>query len=479
MNDQEQANTAVDRVSELEAQDKAGLLHPFTVLKDFANDDAVAPQIIDSGSGVYIRDARGRMLLDAFAGLYCVNIGYGRQEMAEAISAQVEQLAYYHSYAGSSNEPAIRLSNKILEMAPPNMRKVFFGLSGSDANETQVKLVWYYHNVIGKPQKKKIISRHRGYHGSTIVSGSLTGLPFYHGGFDIPAGPIRHTTAPHHFWNAEPGMTEEEFSRKCANDLEDLILAEGPDTIGAFIAEPALGTGGLVPPPRGYWDVIQRVLKRYDILLIADEVVTAFGRLGSRFGSEHYNIEPDLITVAKGLTSAYLPLSASIVGERVWEVLQRGSEVMGAFPHGYTYTAHPACAAAGLRNLEIVERERLHVNAAETGAYLQKRLRDTFSSHPLVAEVRGEGLMAAVEFLANPEQRERFDASLKVGPRLSAACLAEGVITRAMPHGDILGFAPPLVITRGEVDQLVEGVERGVNKAVDSLVREGAIKLPS
>lgn len=439
----------------LEAMDRGSILHPFTNLKQFAAGELRTPRIMSDGAGIRIRDLSGRESIDAFAGLYCVNVGYGREEIARAIYEQAQKLAYYHSYAGHSSEPAIRLSDRILRMAPPNMSKIFYGLSGSDANETQAKIVWYYNNVLGRPEKKKIISRYRGYHGGTVISGSMTGLPFYHQAFDLPLPMILHTTAPHAYWQAEPGMTEAEFSRRCAEDLEALILSEGPETVAAFIGEPVLGTGGLIPPPEGYWDEIQAVLRRYDILLIADEVVCGFGRIGASFGSIVYGMMPDLITVAKGLTSAYLPLSAAIVSAEVWEVLEQGSDKYGAFPHGYTYTAHPLCAAAGLANLEIIEREGLVENARDTGAYFQQCLRDAFKGVPHVAEIRGVGLLGAVEFAEDPHSRRRFPPERAMGARLAAACLEEGVICRAMPHGDILGFAPPLIVTRFDVDEIV------------------------
>jgi L-2,4-diaminobutyrate transaminase len=455
--------------SALEKIDRDSILHPFTHLKSFASGSLGGPRIVTSGSGIRIRDSKGVELIDGFAGLYCVNVGYGRQEIAEAIYAQAKSLAYYHSYVGHSSEVAIQLAEQILTWFPKHMRKVFFGLSGSDANETQVKLVWYYNNVLGRPQKKKIISRLRGYHGATIMSGSLTGLPFYHTAFDLPVRPVLHTTTPHHYWHADEGMTERDFSAKCAADLEKMILAEGPDTVAAFIAEPVLGTGGIIPSPEGYWDAITPVLKKYDILLIADEVITGFGRIGARSGSLHYGLQPDLITVAKGMTSAYAPLSAAIVSDKVWKVLENGSDTFGVFSHGFTYSAHPLCAAAGVANLAILEREDLTGNARETGAYLQKRLRETFQNQPFVGEVRGIGLLAAIEFVADPKTKRRFGAEQKVGARLSAACLEQGVIARAMPHGDILGFAPPLVITPAEVDEIIERVQRAVRSVSATL----------
>ena len=348
------------------------------------------------------------------------------------------------------------------------MKKVYYGLSGSDANETQIKLVRYYNNVMGRPQKKKIISRDRGYHGSGIMTGSLTGLPSFHQHFDLPAEGIKHTVCPHWYRKAPAGMDEAAFVRYCADELEKMILAEGPDTVAAFIGEPLMGTGGIIVPPAGYWAAIQAVLNKYDVLLIADEVVCAFGRLGSKMGSQRYGMRPDLITTAKGLTSAYAPLSAVIVGEKVWDVIEKASESQGAMGHGWTYSGHPICAAAALANLDILERENLTENAEKVGGYLNRRLRETLEGHPLVGEVRGDGMLAAVEFMADREQRTPFDAVLKVGPKVSAACLERGMVARAMPHGDILGFAPPLILTEAEAD-LIVGIAK---EAIDQVAGE-------
>jgi L-2,4-diaminobutyrate transaminase len=450
----------------LEQIDRHSIIHPFTNLRQFESGDLGGPRIIGQGSGVRVTDQHGKEYIDAFGGLYCVNVGYGRREIADAIYEQAKRLAYYHSYAATSNEPAIRLSEKILNMAPDGMSKIFFGLSGSDANETLIKIVWYYNNVLGRKEKKKIISRHRGYHGGTIMSGSLTGLPVFHKAFDLPVRPVLHTSTPHYYWGAEPGESEREFSERLARELDEMIVTEGADTVAAFIAEPMLGTGGLIPPPDGYWPLLQAVLKRHDVLLIVDEVVCGFGRMGKAFGSDHYDIKPDLMTIAKGLTSAYLPLSGAVVGEKVWDVLEQGSDQFGPFAHGYTYTAHPLCAAAGIANLEILEEERIIDHVAEVSPYLPEALSDRLSAHPFVAEVRGDGMLAAVEFVADREKKTRFDASETVGPRLSQACLDRGLISRAMPHGDILGFAPPLIITRAEIDQVADIVR----DAVDSVL---------
>ncbi|PKP67207.1 MAG: hypothetical protein CVT86_02175, partial [Alphaproteobacteria bacterium HGW-Alphaproteobacteria-8] len=405
--------------------------------------------------GVHIEDRDGNRFLDAFAGLYCVNVGYGRTEIADAIAAQAKELAYYHAYVGHGTEASITLAKMILDRAPAGMSKVYFGLSGSDANETNIKLIWYYNNILGRSEKKKIISRWRGYHGSGLMTGSLTGLDLFHRKFDLPMAQVLHTEAPYYFRRADLGQSEADFVAHCVAELEALIAREGADTIAAFIGEPALGTGGLVPPPAGYWAAIQAVLAKHDILLIVDEVVTAFGRLGSMFGADHYGIRPDIITIAKGLTSAYAPLSGSIIGERVWKVLEQGTDENGAIGHGWTYSAHPICAAAGVANLKLVDSLGLLKNAAETGAYLKAAMTDALGAHPNVGDIRGEGLLCAVEFVADREKRRFFDVADKLGPRLAAAMLTEGVIARAMPQGDILGFAPPLCLTPREADEVV------------------------
>jgi L-2,4-diaminobutyrate transaminase len=454
---------------QISAMDRASVLHPFTQLKDFASGKAGDPTIIESAKGIRITDATGREYIDGFAGLYCMNVGYGRTEVAEAISRQAHKLAYYHSYAAHTTEELARLSDRLVRMAPGKMSKVFYGMSGSDANETQAKLVWYYNNLRGLPKKKKIITRDRGYHGCSVVSGSMTGMSFYHDHMDLPIAGIPRTGVPHYYWGAEAGETEEQFSARRAEELEALILREGPDTVGAFIAEPVLGTGGITPPPAGYWAAIQPVLKKYDVLLIADEVITGFGRTGAMFGCDKYGIEPDLITVAKGLTSAYVPLSASIVGEKVYKVLEEGADSVGAFSHGYTYSGHPIGVAAANAVLDIVEREDIPGNAQRVGSYFQKSLQETFAGLPIVGEVRGVGLMAAIEFVADPATKKRFDPSLKIGARVSKAARDLNLIARAMPHGDILGFAPPLVITESEVDQIVGLAHKAVLSVMDEL----------
>jgi len=454
--------------NDLHALDRKHVFHPSTHMAGHARGET-PNRIITGGEGCYIVDEDGNRSLDGFAGLYCVNVGYGRKEIADAIYRQAQELAYYHTYVGHSNQQIIKLSARIVEGAGLGMSRVYYGMSGSDANETNIKLVWYYNNILGRPEKKKIISRWRGYHGSGVMTGSLTGLPLFHNAFDLPRAPILHTLCPHYWREAPEGMSEEAFSAHCAAELEKQILAENPDTVAAFIGEPVMGTGGIIVPPKGYWQAIQAVLAKYDILLIADEVVSAFGRTGQYFGSHTFGLKPDLITIAKGVSSGYLPLSGVIVGERVWQVLEQGSDQLGPIGHGWTYSAHPLCAAAANANLDIVEREDLTRNAAEVGGYLNGQLREALGEHPMVGEVRGIGLLAALEFVADRAARTPFEPALKVGPRVSAACLERGLIARALPHGDILGFAPPLVAGTAEVDEIVRVTKQAVEQVYAEL----------
>jgi L-2,4-diaminobutyrate transaminase len=439
---------------QLSQWDQDHFFHPSTALGAHARGEAQG-MIIKTAEGCHITDRDGKRMLDAFAGLYCVNIGYGRQEVAEAIAAQARELAYYHSYVGNGTEASITLARMVAERAPEGLNRVFFGQGGSDANETNIKLVWYYNNILGRPQKKKIISRWRGYHGSGLMSGSLTGLSLFHKKFDLPLDTVRHTTAPYYYQREDAALSEAEFSAKCADDLEQLIAEEGADTIAAFIAEPVIGTGGIVPPPEGYWEAIQKVLKKHDILLIADEVITGFGRLGSMFGSPKYDMDPDIITIAKGLTSAYAPLSGSIVHDRVFEVLARGTDENGPLGHGWTYSAHPIGAAAGVANLKLLDSLGLVQNAGEVGPYLTDQMRQAFDGHDHVGDIRGVGMMTALELVSDRDSRAGFDPAKKIVPQIAAAMAKRGVIARAMPQADIVGYSPPLCLTREEADTIV------------------------
>jgi L-2,4-diaminobutyrate transaminase len=447
---------------QLEQWDRENFFHPSTHLAEFARGN-LQQRVIKTGYGCHIEDRDGNKMLDAFAGLYCVNVGYGRPEIAEAIAEQATELAYYHAYVGHGTEASITLAKMVLDRAPDHMSKVYFGLSGSDANETNIKLIWYYNNILGRPEKKKIISRWRGYHGSGLMTGSLTGLDLFHKKFDLPLAQVMHTVAPDYFRRDDLSQSESDFVAHCVAELEAQIAHEGADTIAAFIGEPVLGTGGIVPPPAGYWPAIQAVLDKHDILLIADEVVTGFGRLGTMFGSDHYGMRPDLITIAKGLTSAYAPLSGSIVSDKMWKVLEQGTDENGPIGHGWTYSAHPIGAAAGVANLQLIDTLNLVENAGSVGTYLNDTMRAALGDHPNVGDIRGEGMICAVELVADKDMRIFFDGSDKVGPQIAAKMLEkDNVIARAMPQGDIIGFAPPFCLTRAEADTVVAATSRAV-----------------
>lgn len=444
----------------IEDIDRAYFFHPFT---DAKRHEQNGPLTIVEGKGSTIVDAHGREYLDALGGLWCVNIGYGNEEMAAAIGRQAAKLAYYHTFSSMGNEPVALLSERLIAMAPGDMSKVFFGNSGSDANDTQVKLVWYYNNVLGRPEKKKIISRSRGYHGVTIMSASLCGLPGMHAGFDLPLPMVRFARSPYALWEKQPGQSDEEFVATLAAELEQLILDEGPDTVAAFIAEPIQAAGGVIVPPESYFPAIQEVLRRYDVLMIADEVVCGFGRTGHTFGSTAFGIEPDLITVAKGVTSAYVPLSACLVSTPVWDVIASGSAKYGVFSHGYTYSAHPLAAAAAMTNLDIIERDHLTEQAKARGDYLDGRLHAEFDGHPLVAEIRGYGLLGAVEFAPSARPVTQFDPIGSFSAAVVARSRELGVITRALPSADTVSFSPPFVVTEEEIDRMAQSVRQAVD----------------
>jgi L-2,4-diaminobutyrate transaminase len=452
----------------LEDLDRRYSIHPFTSIPAH---DASGPLMMVEGRGCRLTDSAGNSYLDAMAGLWCVNIGYGNEEMAEALREQASRLAYYHTFSSMANDVSTLLAARLVDTAPVPMSRVIFGLSGSDANDTEIKLVWYYNNIVGRPRKKKIISRYRGYHGVTALTAGLTGLDNLHDGFDLPLPMIRYTKAPYRLWEAQPGMTDAEFSAALADDLEALILAEDPDTVAAFIAEPLQAAGGVIVPPEGYFAAIGEVLRRYDVMLIADEVVCAFGRLGHWFGTEVFDLQPDLITLAKGITSAYVPLSASLVSGRVAEAVAEGSDKFGVLGHGYTYSAHPLAAAAALTNLGIIDRENLVAQAGKRGAYLQERLQESFGDHPLVGEVRGYGLIGAVEFVASKSPPRRFDPAARVAARVTAESRRNGVLTRALPASDTIAFSPPFVVSEAEIDDMVRVTRRALDTVAAELGR--------
>jgi L-2,4-diaminobutyrate transaminase len=447
--------------------DRASLLHPFTSIAEHQRDDGL---LIVRGRGAYLEDIEGRQYLDGAAGLWCVNIGHGREEIARAISEQATRIAFTHSFTGNASEPSIRLAERLLANAPPRMARVFFGLTGSDANETNIKLAWYYNNLRGKPAKKKIISRHRGYHGSTFLAGALTGQENVHRHFDLDFPLIRRISAPDYAHSAEraAGRSESQYVEALINELVALIETEGADTIAVLIAEPVMGVAGVLPPPPGYLRRLQEVLRHYDILYLSDEVITAFGRLGTWFGTEPFDAVPDMITVAKGLSSAYLPISASLISEEIWEVLRSQSERVGAIGHGFTYSAHPLCSAAALANLDVLERDELLPRVCGLAPVLGAAFRNRMGDHPLVGEIRSCGLLAAIDLVENRQAATPFPAGRKIGPRVARAAARRGLIVRALAPGDAIACSPPFVIEAGEIDWLA----RTLRAALDDVALE-------
>ena len=450
----------------LDAWDRAHFIHPLGALGGHERGET-ANRILSTGQGVYVVDRNGRRALDAFAGLFCVNVGYGRTEIADAIAEQAHELAYSMAYLGHGTEASITLARMIAERTPDGLDHVYFGLTGSDANETAVKFVWYYNNALGRPRKKKIISRWRAYHGTSMLTGSLTGLPAYHEAFDLPVPRVRHTEAPYYYRRAPEleALGEEEFAQHCADKLEELIVAEGPETVAAFIGEPILGAGGIVPPPEGYWPRIQAILKKHDILFIVDEVATGFGRAGEMFGATVYDLDPDLVTGSKGITSAYAPLSATIVHDRVWKVMRDGSDEHGPLFHATTYSAHPVSAAAGVANLKLIDELDLVANTRSVGAYLLSTLVEALSDHPMVGEIRGQGLLISLELVKDREKRQFFELDRQVAQSVVATMFELGVIARPMPQSDVVGIAPPLCLTRAEADIIVDVTRKAVGRA--------------
>ena len=442
----------------LEELDKQVLLHP---VGSIAEHQEKGPLIFKSAGGVRVYDNKGKGYIDGAAALWCVNIGYGRKRLAEVAAEEMGRIGFYHTFGPASNEPQIRLADKLLQLLHQHadctqIGKVFFGLSGSDANDTQFKIVRYYNNLRGKPEKKKIISRIGGYHGVTAAAGSLTGIPLYHKAFDLPLEGVLHTSCPHYWKYSKAGETEEQFFDRMVAELEAMILKEGPERVAAFIAEPVMGTGGVIVPSKDYYQKVQALLKKHDILFIADEVINGFGRLGSWFGSGHYGIKPDLMTFAKGLTSAYFPMSAVGVADHVWQVLADGTPEVGMFAHGFTYSGHPVGAAVGLANLEIMENENLVGNAAEVGPYFKQALKDRLGGHPNIGEIRGEGLMLGVEYAAGPGTNEAPDMTPPPHKQVAMAAQERGLLTRALPFLPVNSFSPPLTFSKADVDETVD-----------------------
>jgi L-2,4-diaminobutyrate transaminase len=459
----------------LEDIDREVMFHPNTSISDHLRK---GPQIMASAHGVRIKDRQGRDLIDCGAGLWCVNIGYGRKEMAETAKSAIENLAYYHIFAGTSNEPVIRLAERVLGLfhksGATHLSKVFFGTGGSDANDTNFKLVRYYNNLRGKPEKKKFISRLGAYHGLTYAAGSLTGIPVFHKAFDLPVPGVLHTSCPHYFRFATSGESEDAFTDRMIAEIEAMIAKEGAETVAAFIAEPIMGTAGVLMPPKGYFEKLQKVLDKHDILFIADEVITGFGRTGHWFSTGGMKLRPDIVTLAKGITSAYFPVSASVISKKIWDVLEAASPEYGPVMHGFTYSGHPVGAALGLTNLDIMEREGLVQQSADVGAYLLKSLTERVGAHPHVGEVRGAGQMIAVEFIADKSARRFFDPKANAHRIVSAKALEFGVLTRALPFIEVTSFSPPLCMTRTEADEAVDLFGKALDAVTPELAKLAA-----
>lgn len=456
-------------LSNLAVRDIETLVHPYTNL---ATHRETGPLVLESGKGVFVYDSNGKEYIEGMAGLWCTALGYSNQELVETAAEQMRKLPFTHLFGGRSHDPAIELAEKLKEIAPVPISKVFYGASGSDANDTQVKIVWYMNNALGRPKKKKIIARLKGYHGVTVASASLTGLPNNHIDFDLPLPGILHTSCPHHYRFAEPGESEQDFSSRLAAELEEMILREGPDTVAAFIAEPVMGAGGAITPPDGYFEKINAVLAKYDILFISDEVITGFGRTGNMFGTTTYGMKVDTISLAKQITSAYFPLSAVMMNDKVYDVLVDQSRKIGTFGHGNTYAGHPVGCAIAVKTLEIYQRDKIVDHARKVSPTFLKRL-NKLAEHPLVGEARGVGLIGGVELVKDKATKAPFELKKGVGPKSVAFAQEEGLITRAM--GDRIAFCPPLIISEAEIEEMFDRYERALAKTLDWAKAEGLL----
>lgn len=443
----------------LHARDIASLVHQQTNLDQHARDGAV---IIERGEGCRVWDSEGREYIEAMAGLWCASLGFSERRLADAAYRQMLELPYYHTFFQKGHTRAVELAEKLLQVAPAGMRRVLFQCSGSEANDAAIKLAWLYWGIQGQPGRTKMIGRVRGYHGNTVASVSLSGQPHMHAGFNLPLPGFLHTDNPNYYRFSHEGETEEAFSGRMADSLEALILAEGPETIAAFFAEPVQGGGGAITPPRGYFELIQAVLRKYGILFIADEVICGFGRTGNMWGCDTYGLQPDMVSCAKQLSAAYQPISALMVGERVHEAMLEASRRHGSFGHGYTYGGHPVACAVALETLRIYEERDIvgHVRAVSP-AFLDGLA--AYADHPLVGDVRGVGLIAGVELVADKATRAPFPVGAGAGMQVQAGCEAAGLIVRAI--GDRIAFTPPLIMDEAEIAVMCGRFGQGLDAA--------------
>jgi 4-aminobutyrate--pyruvate transaminase len=451
----------------LAARDIAYHLHPYT---DAAKHESEGPLILTGGKGIHVFDENGKSYVEGLSGLWCVSLGFGEERLVEAAAKQMRKLPYYHSFNHKTADVAVELAERLIKLAPVPMSHAFFCNSGSEANDTVVKMVWYYSNALGRPNKKKIISRIKGYHGVTVASASLTGLVNNHRDFDLPIANIMHTECPHYYRFGKPGESEEDFATRMADALEAMIQREGPDTVAAFIAEPVMGAGGVIVPPKTYFEKIQAVLRKHDVLFIADEVICGFGRTGNMFGTETFKLQPDIISVAKQLSSAYLPISAVMINKRVYDVIRDNSGKIGTFGHGYTYSGHPVAAAVAIETLKIYEERNILAQIRDVAPVFQKELR-RFADHPLVGECRGVGLVGAIELVKNKKTKESFDPKQAVGAHLIRRAQEHGLIVRTL--GDSIAFCPPLIITKDQVVDMFARFEKALDETASHVETNG------
>lgn len=450
------------------ARDIAYLTHPYS---NFREHERVGPLIIERGEGIYVFDDQGKEYIEGLAGLWSVAVGFNEKRLVRAATEQMNRLPFYHTFVNKSHGPAIDLAERLVQITPDRLRHVCFTNSGSEANDTAVKLVWYYNNARGLPKKKKFISRTRAYHGITIAAGSLTGLPNNHRSFDLPLPGFLHVTCPHHYRMANPGETEEEFSTRLAAELEQLIVREGPETVACFIGEPLMGAGGVIVPPAGYWEKVQAVCRKYDVLIMADEVINGFGRLGKWFGSQVFDIEPDIMSLSKAITSSYQPLSALLFSDEIYEHVADETNKIGTFGHGFTAAGHPVATAVALENLRIIEDDGLVENAGLRGQHLHRCLK-TIADHPMVGEIRGIGLIAGIELVLDKATKRPFDPVGKAGSIFALRAQEHGLVVRAM--GDTIALSPPLIITDSQVTDMVGRFRKALDDTFAQVDRAAA-----
>ncbi len=463
---------AEDRVSapnSLEAKDIAYVVHPYTNLRAH---EQQGPLVIARGEGIYVWDVDGKRYIEGLSGLWCASLGFSEKRLVEAARRQLERLPYTHTFAHRSSEPVIELAERLVKLAPPPIAKAFFVNSGSEAIDTAIKLIWYYNNARGRPEKKRIIARRRAYHGITLAGGHLTGLPYARVGFDLPMSDrFFHVTCPSLYRDGLPGEDEEAFADRLAAEIETLIRALGPETVAAFFAEPVMGAGGVVVPPANYFRKIQPILERYDVLMVADEVICGFGRTGNMWGSETFGIRPDLVVCAKQLSSAYVPIAAVLMSREFYEVIADQSAKLGTLGMGYTYSGHPVAAAVALETLKIYESDRILEHVRAVAPRFQARLA-RLNDHPLVGEARGVGLIGGLEIVADKKSKRQFPQEAKAAVQIVGKILEQGLILRPLP-GDVIGICPPLIITEAEIDDLFDRLERGLDAALPLFAHAG------